>query len=289
MTQTKIFITGATGNVGTQLVKQLAALNMPFRALVRNGDNSDLLKSLPQVEIITGDLADEPALIQALKGIEKAFLLTNSSEQAEQLQLNFVYAAHKAGVKHLVKLSQFAADENSPVRFLCYHARVENKIKELGLNYTFLRPNLYMQGLIAFKDYIKNDGKFYASVGNAAISAVDIRDIAAVAAKALTENGHENMIYNITGKEAITHYQMADTFTHALGKKIMFIDVTPEQMEDALRAAGFPEWQVGGLIEDYAHYARGEAAVVYNTVSDVTSKAPAGFEQFVNDYRDLFN
>lgn len=289
MTQTKILISGATGNVGTQLVKRLAALNTPFKALVRNGDNSELLKSLPQAEIIIGDLADESTLIKAMQGIEKAFLLTNSSEQAEQLQLNFVQAAHRAGVMHLVKLSQFAADENSPVRFLRYHARVENKIKELGLSYTFLRPNLYMQGLIAFKDYIKYDGKFYAAAGNAAISAVDIRDIAAVAAKALTETGHENKIYNITGREAITHYQMADIFSRVLSREIRFIDVTPDQMEGALRAAGFPEWQVGGLIEDYSHYARGEAAITYNTVIDVTNVAPIGFEQFVNDYKELFN
>jgi uncharacterized protein YbjT (DUF2867 family) len=288
MTQTKILITGATGNVGSQLVRRLAALNTPFKALVRNSDNIELLKSLPQAEIIIGDLADEPKLIDAMQGIEKAFLLTNSSEHAELLQLNFVHAAHRSGIKHLVKLSQFAANENSPVRFLRYHARVENKVKELGLSYTFLRPNLYMQGLIAFKDYIKKDGKFYASVGNAAISVVDIRDIAAVAAKALTETGHENKIYNITGKEAITHYQMADIFSRVLGRKIMFIDVTPDQMEEAIRVAGFPEWQVKGLIEDYAHYARGEAAIIYNTVSDLTNIAPIGFEQFVNDYKELF-
>jgi uncharacterized protein YbjT (DUF2867 family) len=289
MIQTKILISGATGNVGTQLVNRLAALNTPFKALVRNSDNIELLKSLPQAEIIIGDLADETKLINAMQGIEKAFLLTNSSEHAEKLQSNFVHAAHRSGVKHLVKLSQFAANENSPVRFLRYHARVEHKIKELGLSYTFLRPNLYMQGLIALKDYIKNDGKFYASVGNAAISAVDIRDIATVAAKALTETGHEDKIYNITGKEAITHYQMADTFSRVLGRKIMFIDVTPDQMEEALKAAGFPEWQLKGLIEDYAHYARGEAAEIYNTVSDLTNIAPAGFEQFVNDHKELFN
>lgn len=289
MTQTKILISGATGNVGTQLVKQLAALNISFKALVRNNDNSELLKSLPQAEIIIGDLADESALVDAMQGIEKAFLLTNSSEQAEQLQLNFVHAAHRAGVKHLIKLSQFAADENSPVRFLRYHARVENKIKELGLNYTFLRPNLYMQGLIGFKDYIKNDGNFYAAVGNAAISAVDIRDIAAVAAKVLTETGHENKIYTITGKEAITHTQMAEIFSRVLGREIRFIDVAPDQMEGAVRAAGFPEWQVGGLIEDYAHYARGEAAVAYHTISEVTNVEPIGFEQFVNDYKELFS
>jgi uncharacterized protein YbjT (DUF2867 family) len=288
MTQTTILLTGATGNVGSQLAKKLNALQIPFRALVRNSGNQELLKSLPYAEIITGDLADEASLATALLGIEKAFLLTDSSAQAEQLQLNFVNAAHKAGVQHIVKLSQLAADEQSPVRFLRYHAIVENRIKELGLTYTFLRPNLYMQGFLAFKDHIKYDGKFYASVAQARISAVDIRDIASVAAHALTVAGHENKIYNITGAESITHYQMAAAFSTVLEKQVTFIDVTPEQMEGAVRAAGFPEWQVGGLIEDYAHYARGEAATVYTTVKDITGTEAISFEQFVRDHKELF-
>ncbi|MBC9915143.1 SDR family oxidoreductase [Chitinophaga varians] len=288
MTQATILITGATGNVGTQLVKQLDAAQVPFKAIVRNGDNNDYLKSLPLAEIIHADLADGVAVSEALQGVEKAFLLTNSSEQAESLQLNFVTAAHQAGVKHLVKLSQFAAAETSPVRFLRYHARVENKIRALGMAYTFLRPNLYMQGLLAFADYIKKDGQFYAAVGNARISVVDVRDIAAVAACALTAAGHENKIYDITGGEAITHYQVADIFTNVLGKPVRFIDVSPEQMEGAVRAAGFPEWQVGGLIEDYAHYARNEAAVVSTAVPEVTGHAAIRFEQFVEDYKSLF-
>jgi uncharacterized protein YbjT (DUF2867 family) len=288
MTQTTILLTGATGNVGSQLAKKLNAWQIPFRALVRNHNKNELLKSLPYAEIVTGDLADEASLATALQGIEKAFLLTDSSTQAEQLQLNFVNAAHKSGVQHIVKLSQLAADEHSPVRFLRYHAFIENRIKDLGLTYTFLRPNLYMQGFLAFKDPIKYDGKFYASVAQARISAVDTRDIASVAAHALTEPGHENKIYNITGEESITHYQMAAAFSTVLGKQVTFIDVTPDQMEDAVRAAGFPEWQVGGLIEDYAHYARGEAAAVYSTVKDITGVAAIPFEQFVCDHKELF-
>ncbi|OQP62025.1 NAD(P)-dependent oxidoreductase [Niastella vici] len=288
MTQTTILLTGATGNVGSHLAKKLNALKVPFRALVRSKDNNDLLNSLPYATIVTGDLADENSVVMALQGIEKAFLLTHSSEQSEQLQLNFVNAAHRAGVKHIVKLSQLASEEQSPVRFLRYHAIVENRIKELGLTYTFLRPNLYMQGFLAFKEHIKHDGKFYAAVGQAPISAVDIRDIAAVAAHALTEAGHENKLYNITGGESITHYQMAAVFSTVLEKEVTFIDVTPEQMEGAVRAAGFPEWQVGGLIEDYAHYARGEAAAVYTTVKDITGTPAISFEQFARDYKDLF-
>ncbi|MBO9729826.1 MAG: SDR family oxidoreductase [Chitinophaga sp.] len=288
MKQPNILITGATGTVGTQLVKNLLSTDTSFRILARTKDQGELMDNLPQAKIAFGDLSDNDSLLQALQGIEKAFLLTNSSEHAEQLQLNFVNTAHKAGVKHIVKLSQFAADKSSPVRFLRYHAIVENRIKELGMNYTFLRPNLFMQGLIAFAHQIKYEHKFYGSIGKAVVSAVDIRDIAAVAAKALTESGHEDKIYNITGNEAISHYQMAEIFSRVLGKEIAYIDLTPEQMREALTAARFPEWQADGLMEDFAHYAKGEAGAVYHTVHDITGKAAINFEQFVYAYKHLF-
>jgi len=288
MKQTNLLITGATGSVGTQLVKNLVNTNVSFRALVRNNDQGDLMGSWPQAEIAVGDLSDSDSLARAFQGIEKAFLLTNSSEYAEELQLNFVNAAHKAGVKHIVKLSQLAAAETSPVRFLRYHASVENRIKDLGMDYTFLRPNLFMQGLIAFGHSIKYEGKFYGSLGNAAVSAVDIRDIAGVAAKVLTETGHENKIYNITGKESLTHFQMAEILSRILEAEISYVDLNSEQMQGALTVAGFPQWQIGGLIEDYAHYARGEAAEIFNTVHDITGKQAIGFEQFVHDHLKFF-
>ncbi|WP_207420262.1 SDR family oxidoreductase [Desertivirga brevis] len=289
MEQTNLLITGATGSVGTQLVKKLVNLKASFKVLVRNKEQGDLMAHLPQAQIIVGDLADNESLEKELQGIDNAFLLTNSSENAEQLQLNFVNAAHKVGVKQIVKLSQLAADEASPVRFLRYHAVVENRIKELGMNYTFLRPNLFMQGFTAFSHYIRKERKFYGSLGNASVSAVDIRDIAEVAAKALTEPDHENKIYNITGPEALTHFQMAEIFSRVLGTEITYVDISPEQMQGALTAAGFPEWQVGGLIEDYAHYARGEASEVFDTVPEITGHPAASFEQFVNDYKNFFN
>ena len=288
MKQTNLLITGATGSVGTQLVQNLVNANISFRALVRNNDQGDLMAGLPQAEVAVGDLSDSKSLEQALQGIEKAFLLTNSSEYAEELQLNFVNAAYKAGVKHIVKLSQLAADKDSPVRFLRYHAAVENRIKELGMDYTFLRPNLFMQGLIAFGHSIKHEGKFYGSLGNATVSAVDIRDIAGVAAKALTETGHENKIYNITGRESLTHFQMAEILSRLLETEITYVDLNSEQMQGALTVAGFPEWQIGGLIEDYAHYARGEASEIFNTVHDITGIPAIGFEQFVQDHLKFF-
>jgi uncharacterized protein YbjT (DUF2867 family) len=288
MKQANIFLTGATGSVGTALIEKLGLLRVQVKALVRSDSQAAALRSIPYIKTVTGDLADPASFQSALEGIETAFLLTNSTEQAESLQINFVEAAYRAGVKHIVKLSQFAAGESSPVRFLRYHARVENRIKELGFTYTFLRPNLYMQGLLSFKDYIKDKGHFFASIGDARVSAVDVRDIAAVAAICLTQAGHENKIYNLTGPEALSHHEMAGIFSRVLDKPVHFIDVTPEQMHAGLHAAGFPQWQADGLIEDYAHYGRQEAAAVCETVEAVTLKSAISFERFVRDYAAVF-
>ena len=277
----KILITGATGNIGSALTKLLTAQNIPFRAMVRSKT------AIP--EAVTGDFNDPASITAALQGIERAFLLTNSSEQAEQQQITFVELAKKAGVKHIVKLSQWAADANSPVRFLRYHAAVEKKIRESGMTYTFLRPNLFMQGLLAFKDHIANEGTFFAAAGDAKISAVDIRDIAAAAAAALTENGHENKIYNLTGPAAITHQQMAEGLSKALGREITFINVPPTAMREAVLQVGFPEWQADGLIEDYAHYAKNEAASIEAGIQEATGKTPRTFADFAQDYAPVFS
>ena len=287
--QPAILITGATGSVGSALAEQLAQKNISFRALVRNLDKADNLKHLTGVELVVGDFNDQQSIVNALKGIEKVFLLSNSSEDAERLQSNFVDALAKSEVKHIVKLSQFAANINSPVRFLRYHAAVEQKIKDTGLQYTFLRPNLFMQGLLGFADLIKYQQKFFATAGDAKISLVDTRDIASVALNALLSRDNESKIYNITGPEAISHKEIAEILSEALGKEIRYINVSDEELLMGLSQVGFPAWQAAGLIEDYAHYARCEAALLSNDVMEVTGAAPGTFSDFVKDYCAAFS
>ncbi len=283
-----ILITGATGSIGTELTKQLAAKGIPFRALVRNTEKSTTLSLLKGSEIVEGDFNNPGSIALALKGIDSAFLLTNSSEQAEAQQSHFVEIAKREGIKHIVKQSQFAADLHSPVRFLRYHAAVEQKIIQSGIAYTFLRPNLFMQGLLGFRETIAKQGKFFAAAGDAKISIVDIRDIAAVAVEALINNGHENKIYDITGAVALTHQEMAAELSKGLAKDIQFVNVSPADMHAALISAGFPLWQAEGLIEDYAHYSRGEASQISSSILDVTGKPPRDFESFVIDYAQAF-
>ena len=141
-----ILVTGATGTNGREVVKALASQGVAAKAMTRSSKEAqDLPAGVTGVE---GDFDDEASLARALAGVERAFLLTPSTEHAETQQLRFVEVAGRAGVRHIVKLSQFAASPDSPVRFLRYHAAVERAIERSGMAWTFLRPNLFMQGLL---------------------------------------------------------------------------------------------------------------------------------------------
>ncbi|HEX6996763.1 MAG TPA: SDR family oxidoreductase [Gammaproteobacteria bacterium] len=285
-----ILITGATGNVGRQLVKQLSAREVPYRAMLRSSKDAEAFSTLEGAEVVIGDFDKPETLVHALQGVERAFLLTNSSERAEGQQSNFVDLARRHGVRHIVKLSQWSASLDSPVRFLRYHATIERKIRESAIAYTFLRPNLFMQGLLAFRETIIGQGRFFAAAGDARISAIDVRDIASAAAAALVdEEGHEGQIYNLTGPEALSHREMAEKLSAALGRQIDFVDVPPDAMRKALIEAGVSVWQADGLIEDYAHYSRGEAAEVTTGVHDATGGLPRTFDNFASDYADAFS
>ena len=225
----------------------------------------------------------------ALAGVSRAYLVTSSSPDAEAQQIRFAELAASSGVTHLVKLSQFAAHEASPVRFLRYHAAVERRIRELGIDFTFVRPNLYFQGLLAFAPTISTMGRFFAPIGDARVSAVDVRDIARVAAAALTEPGHAGETYTVTGPAAITHREIAQAIGQAIGREVTFENASPEAFSAALQSFHVPAWQVEGLIEDYAHYQRGEAQEVTDSVRRVTGTPPLDIGRFARDYAAAFS
>ena len=280
-----ILVTGATGNTGRAIVDALARRGAPVRAMVRT--EADRAKLPAGVPAVVADFDDLASIAAALDGADRAYLVTPSSERAEEQQRRFADLAAKAGLRHLVVLSQLASDEHSPVRFLRYHAAVEQHVRDLGIPYTFLRPNLFFQGLLAFAGTISSQGRFYAPIGDATISAIDVRDIADVAAVTLTEAGHEGATYTLTGPASITHTQIAAALTAALGRDVTFTDVPPEAFAGSLRGI-LPPWQVEGLLEDYAHYRRGEAASVSSAVAEITGRPPRDIQQFARDYAPAF-
>jgi len=282
-----ILVTGATGNTGSTVLQELEKRGAFVRAMVRSSKDASRLPKT-SATVVVGNFDDPRSLEAALEGVTRAYLVTPSSPEAEAQQVRFAELASAAGVARLVKLSQLAAEESSPVRFLRYHAAVERRIRELGIGFTFLRPNLYFQGLLAFQSMIAAAGQFVAPIGVARISAVDVRDIAAVAAIALTEEGHAGKTYTITGPAAVTHTEIASALSNAIGRPVAFVDVAPDVFAGALKAAGVPSWQADGVVEDYAHYTRGEAAAISPHVRDVTGVDPRDVGRFAQDYASAF-
>jgi uncharacterized protein YbjT (DUF2867 family) len=145
-----------------------------------------------------------------------------------------------------------------------------------------------MQGLLLFKQMIAKQNQISAPIGDARVSIVDVRDIAAVAVSALTEDGHEGKTYDITGPEALTHAEMAFHLSKSVGRQIRFVDISEASMLEALLSFHVPSWQAEGLVEDYAHYSRGEAESISQDVEVVTGKRPRTFQTFVREYKTDF-
>ncbi|WP_033290922.1 NmrA family NAD(P)-binding protein [Amycolatopsis jejuensis] len=276
-----VLVTGATGTVGSALIPALQDRGVNVRAMTRNPDLSVL-----GAETVVADLKEPDSITAALKGVDAVFLNSPSTADAAELQIRFADLTLAAGVPRLVLLSQYAATADSPVRFLRWHAEVEAHVKTLGLDHTVLRPNLYLQALLASAGTIAQ-GWFAAPIHGAAVSAIDTRDIAAAAAAVLTGTGHAGNTYTLTGPRAVTHDQIAEAIATATGREIAFRDASDEQFAAAL--AGFiPPWQLEGLLEDYAHYARGEAAQVTTAVSDLTGYPARDVADFARDYASAF-
>ncbi|MCY9783875.1 SDR family oxidoreductase [Nocardiopsis sp. EMB25] len=276
-----VLVTGATGTVGSALVPALRTRGVTVRAMTRDPD-----RPVHGVENAVADLRDPESVTAALTGVDAVFLNSPSAQDAAALQIRFADLARAAGVRRLVLLSQYAARADSPVRFLRWHAEVEAHVRRLGLDRTVLRPNLYMQALTGFAGTIAQ-GWFAAPTGGAAVSAVDTRDIADAAAAVLTGTGHTGRTYTLTGPRAVTHEQIARALSAATGRDITFREASAEQFAAALTGI-LPPWQIDGLVEDYAHYARGEAAGVHTSVADLTGRPARDVTEFARDHAAAF-
>lgn len=283
-----ILVSGATGTNGSEIVRLLSESGVPVRALVRNKAKAEAITGLPGVEIVEGDFDKPETLEVALRGIEKAFMLPPFVNNMVELQHNFIEAAKKSGVKHIVKLSAFGADPNSPIMLGRWHGQSEKELESSGIAYTHLQPNGFLQNLLAFGSAIATQGTFFQPAADAKISNVDARDIAAVAASILKENGHEGKTYVITGPEALSFYEVADIFTKVLNKKVTYIDISPEEFKSSMLQWGQPEWLADALNELFGIYRAGYGSVITNVVADIAKKEPITVEQFVRDYISVF-
>ncbi len=281
-----ILVTGSTGLIGSEVLRLLSHAGVPARALIRDPARG---QTLPGITSVTGDLSKPETLPSVFAGCTRLFLLTANSENAAELQQHAIAAARQAGVTHVVKLSAFGASPHSNSSIGRMHYQIEKELQAAGMAWTMLRPHHFMQNLLSQADNIINDGVVYSSSGDGRIPFVDTRDIAAVAVVTLTQPGHTEKKYVVTGGEALSYRQATDILGETIGRPLRFIDEPPDEARARLTRAGQPLWLVDSLLA-IAAYQRvgGPTETITSVVADLTGKPPRTFAAFARDYAAAF-
>jgi len=279
-----ILITGASGNVGKEVLKQIAATGAKVRAAFQTVSKAAAAPS--GVEVVTMDYNQPQTLQAALKGVERVFLVGPPTPNLTALERKAIDEIKQADVRHVVKLSAMGGRD---AIFPRQHADSEDYIKSSGVAYTFLRPNGFMQNFVTYNGAtINTQNAFYGSQGDGKVSHIDLRDIAAVAVKALTDNGHVGKVYTLTGPEALSNARVAEILSDDTGREIKYVDLPAEQFKQALLGAGLPEWSANALVDLQQFYRRGGASAVTRDVEQLLGRKPTSFEQFSRDYAQAF-
>jgi uncharacterized protein YbjT (DUF2867 family) len=280
-----ILVIGGRSKIGGALITELLDRGQPVRALVRAGETG----SLPAgAEAVTGDLADEGSLVAAMAGIEKVFLLSSPHPDAVGWHRHAIDAARRTQVRLLVRSSILGADREPAPEFISAHTACDRYLESSGLPYAIVRPNLFLQNVPeSTVPSIDASGTFYADAGQARISMVDTRDVAAVAAVALTEPGQAGAHYDVTGPEALSYADVAAKLTSALGRPVSYADAPDDAVRQALLGAGLTEWFAGALTGLYQDYRRsgtdGYAAQVTDTVPRLTGRPARSLDDLLGE------
>jgi uncharacterized protein YbjT (DUF2867 family) len=282
-----ILITGATGRVGGATLKELSRRGVSMRALVRNAAKAALVAG-PQVETVIGDLAQPRSLEAALDGVTAALLVSPLDPHQVELQGNFIDAAKRAGRVHVVKISGLGTALDSSVRSGRWHAQTEEYLEDSGLPFTHLRPPFFMQNLLRFAPTVRASGEFTGSLNQGKVAMIDVDDIAAVAASALTTEAHTGKAYTLTGPEALSYTDVAERLSRILGRTITYRDVPLAVMRERLLASGMPAWHIDVQVDFSTALSAGHASAVTNAVEAVTGRPARTLEQFIREHVALF-
>jgi uncharacterized protein YbjT (DUF2867 family) len=287
-----ILVIGGRSKIGATLIAELLDRNQQVQALVRAGEHADGLPA--GAKAVTGDLADEGSLVTAMAGIEKVFLLSSPHPDAVRWHRNAIDAARRTEVQLLVRSSILGADQDSPAEFISAHTVCDRYLQDSGLPSVVVRPNLFLQNIPESTiPSIDTSGTFYADAGEARISMVDTRDVAAVAAVVLTEPGHAGTSYDVTGPEALSYADAAVKLTRAMGRPISYVAVPDEPVRQALLGFGLTPWFAEALIGLYQDYRRsgtdGYAAQVTDTVQRLTGRPARTLDDLLGEISPSFS
>jgi len=280
-----VLVTGATGRVGSTVVDLLIDAGIPVRALTHRAEGATTLPS--NVEVVIGDLTEPASLDAALQGVETVFLIwtappTTAPAVVERL------ANHARRIVFLSSPHQTPHpffQQPNPMAVL--HAGLERLIAEAGLESTIIRPGMFASNpYFWWSSAIRTDGVVRWPYGAAETAPVDDRDVAAVAARTLYEDGHAGGDYVLTGPESLSQAEQVGIIGDVLGRPIAFEELSPDEFRRDTQES-WPPMVVDMLLAAWAA-TMGRPAYVTSTVSDILGTAPRTFRQWVADHVDLF-
>ncbi len=276
-----IVVTGGTGTVGSRLVRLLLERGERVRVLCRDTRRVQTLFG-GRVETCSVDLTDPDSLVPALSGADRLFLLTTAAAEPGSQRVqehNVIAAARTSGLRHVVKLSAHGAQERSPIGFVRGLWESERELKASGLAYTILRPGGYLQNF----HRIGADDSFYTCARDGRTALVDVTDIATVAAVVLTEDGHEDKTYTLTGPQTHTYDEAVAILSAAAGRTITHVSVPPAALVDAMADAGLSRWLARDLTAQYEVIAAGDYDEVTGDIEVVTGRPARSIATFASE------
>jgi uncharacterized protein YbjT (DUF2867 family) len=280
MTDSPILVVGATGTIGSSLVKQLAAAGIKPRALIRSRDKADAVSSFATPVI--GDLSAPESLAAAFRGAERVFVLAPPTLEQETLERNALDAAAAAGAKRIVFLSNYGAAEGDEDRHFHVHGVHERYLASLNAGSTVLRPTRFMNYLPFVWPPVLKRGLLLEMAGPGAMTVIDPADVAAVAAMALTEDGHEGQSYDLTSEDMLTVAELAQRLSRVLKRDITIFEGGVE----ALRAALIENGALGEFAPLMAVYFAKVAQGFYkttDTAGKLLGRAPRAYADWLEE------
>ena len=283
-----ILVTGSTGNVGREIIKDLAGRGILTRALVHRPDILPSLRS-PFVEPFLGDLSDPSSLRKAMHRADSLFLITPASHREARQQHEAIELARESGMQHVVRLSTIGANVASKVRFAAMHAAIDQHLVDSGLSYTILRPGFFMQNVNIWMDSIRHEGVIYAPPTEGRLSLVDARDVAKVAVATLLEDWHANRIYDLKGPEALSLGELADELAEATGSDIRHAAIPYDAVRLMMLNSGYSEAYADRMLELVEACSSEGVSKPNASIRRVTGRAARGFDDFAKEFAKRLN
>ncbi|MFC4121555.1 SDR family oxidoreductase [Nonomuraea zeae] len=275
-------MTGATGSIGTHLVRLLLDRGVPVKALVRDEARGSALGC----ELVAGDFDDPSSLAAAMRGVDRLFLNAGGAQPVDgeqpmiRQQRAAIDAARAAGVSRVVKISVWHAHRGGRLAEGA-HWEIEEHLKASGLGWSILQPSGFMQNFITGAGAFTTDGELAGAYGDAGVSYIDCHDVAACAAALLTGSAGLGETYVLTGPRALSHAEIAQELSTALGRTVGHVALSPDELATALRAQGLPERFADDVAELSRQVATGSLEATTDAVRELTGREPRTFAQFL--------